>query len=113
KYNTKAELMSVTELLDAASVTGKIRGESYQQVIDALAEYNLSTFEHADYELESVEKLVNLCKQIEGYVLGHPDSGRVETMKSLLNQVNSRLEAVSVLAVSDQSIKDHDSFSRL
>ncbi|MBF4280476.1 membrane-targeted effector domain-containing toxin, partial [Vibrio anguillarum] len=48
KYNIKAELMSVTELLDAASVTGKVRGESYQQVIDALAEYHLSTVEHAD-----------------------------------------------------------------
>lgn len=113
KYNTKAELMSVTELLDAASVTGKIRGESYQQVIDALTEYHASTIEHADYELESVEKLLNLRKQVEGYLLGHPDSGRVEAMSSLLNQVNVRLEEVSVLAASEQSIKTHDSFSRL
>ncbi|EOW9237463.1 MARTX multifunctional-autoprocessing repeats-in-toxin holotoxin RtxA [Vibrio cholerae] len=113
QYNAKVELMSVTELLDAAHVTGKIRGESYQQVIDALTEYHASTVEHADYELESVEKLLNLRKQIEGYVLGHPDSGRVEAMNSLLNQVNSRLEEVSVLAVSEQSIKAHDSFSRL
>lgn len=113
KYNIKAELMSVTELLDAASVTGKVRGESYQQVIDALAEYHLSTVEHADYEQESMEKLVNLRKQVEGYLLGHPDSGRVEAMSSLLNQVNVRLEEVSVLAASEQSIKTHDSFSRL
>ncbi len=113
QYNAKVELMSVTELLDVANVTGKIRGESYQQVIDALTEYHASTVEHADYELESVEKLLNLRKQIEGYVLGHPDSGRVEAMNSLLNQVNSRLEEVSVLAVSEQSIKAHDSFSRL
>lgn len=113
KYNIKAELMSVTELLDAASVTGKVRGESYQQVIDALAEYHLSTVEHADYEQESMEKLVNLRKQVEGYLLGHPDSGRVEAMSSLLNQVNVRLEEVSVLVVSEQSIKAHDSFSRL
>ncbi|EOA6545959.1 MARTX multifunctional-autoprocessing repeats-in-toxin holotoxin RtxA [Vibrio vulnificus] len=112
-YNTNVELMSVTELLDAAHVNGKVRGESYQQVIDALTEYHVSTVEHADYELESVEKLLNLRKQIEGYVLGHPDSGRVEAMNSLLNQVNSRLEEVSVLAVSEQSIKAHDSFSRL
>ncbi|HFQ5286297.1 TPA: MARTX multifunctional-autoprocessing repeats-in-toxin holotoxin RtxA [Vibrio vulnificus] len=112
-YNANVELMSVTELLDAAHVSGKVRGESYQQVIDALTEYHASTVEHADYELESVEKLLNLRKQIEGYVLGHPDSGRVEAMNSLLNQVNSRLEAVSVLAVSEQSIKAHDSFSRL
>ncbi|HAS8558983.1 TPA: MARTX multifunctional-autoprocessing repeats-in-toxin holotoxin RtxA [Vibrio vulnificus] len=112
-YNTNVELMSVTELLDAAHVKGKVRGESYQQVIDALTEYHASTVEHADYELESVEKLLNLRKQIEGYVLGHPDSGRVEAMNSLLNQVNSRLEEVSVLAVSEQSIKAHDSFSRL
>ncbi len=112
-YNTNVELMSVTELLDAAHVNGKVRGDSYQQVIDALTEYHASTVEHADYELESVEKLLNLRKQIEGYVLGHPDSGRVEAMNSLLNQVNSRLEEVSVLAVSEQSIKTHDSFSRL
>ncbi|ELV8634954.1 MARTX multifunctional-autoprocessing repeats-in-toxin holotoxin RtxA [Vibrio vulnificus] len=112
-YNANVELMSVTELLDAAHVSGKVRGESYQQVIDALTEYHASTVEHADYELESVEKLLNLRKQIEGYVLGHPDSGRVEAMNSLLNQVNSRLEEVAVLAVSEQSIKAHDSFSRL
>ncbi|OQK37668.1 MARTX multifunctional-autoprocessing repeats-in-toxin holotoxin RtxA [Vibrio vulnificus] len=102
-YNANVELMSVNELLDAAHVNGKVRGESYQQVIDALTEYHASTVEHADYELESVEKLLNLRKQIEGYVLGHPDSGRVQAMNSLLNQVNSRLEAVSVLAVSEQS----------
>ncbi|ENL6714867.1 MARTX multifunctional-autoprocessing repeats-in-toxin holotoxin RtxA [Vibrio vulnificus] len=112
-YNTNVELMSVNELFDAAHVNGKVRGDSYQQVIDALTEYHASTVEHADYELESVEKLLNLRKQIEGYVLGHPDSGRVEAMNSLLNQVNSRLEEVSVLAVSEQSIKAHDSFSRL
>ncbi|HDY8170697.1 TPA: MARTX multifunctional-autoprocessing repeats-in-toxin holotoxin RtxA [Vibrio vulnificus] len=112
-YNTNVELMSVNELLDAAHVNGKVRGDSYQQVIDALTEYHASTVEHADYELESVEKLLNLRKQIEGYVLGHPDSGRVEAMNLLLNQVNSRLEEVSVLAVSEQSIKAHDSFSRL
>ncbi len=112
-YNTQTDLMSVTELFNAAHVSGKVRGESYQKVIDALTEYHTSTIEHADYELESVEKLLNLRKQIEGYVLGHPDSGRVEAMNSLLNQVNSRLEAVSVLANSEQSIKAHDSFSRL
>ncbi len=112
-YNAKVDLMSVTELLDAANVTGKIRGESYQQVIDALSEYHSSVTEFSDYEQESIEKLLSLRKKIEGYVLGHPDSGRVEAMNSLLNQVNSRLEEVSVLAVSEQSIKAHDSFSRL
>ncbi|EMN6209653.1 MARTX multifunctional-autoprocessing repeats-in-toxin holotoxin RtxA [Vibrio vulnificus] len=112
-YNANVELMSVTQLLDAAHVSGKVRGESYQQVIDALTEYHASTAEHADYELASVEKLLNLRKQVEGYVFGHPDSGRVQAMNSLLNQVNSRLEAVSALAVSEQSIKAHDSFSHL
>ncbi|MCR9387270.1 MARTX multifunctional-autoprocessing repeats-in-toxin holotoxin RtxA [Vibrio metoecus] len=96
-YNSKVELMSVAELLNAANVTGKIRGESYQQVIDALAEYHASITEYADYELESVEKLLNVRRKIESYVLGHPSSGRVEGMNSLLNQVNSRLEEVSVL----------------
>lgn len=113
KYNTKAELMSVTELLDAANVIGKTRGESYQKVINALSEFHESTLDHADYELESLEKLVNLRKQAEGYLLGHPDSGRVESIDLLLNQVNTRLEEVSVLAVPEQNIKAHDNFSRL
>ncbi|EJL6468320.1 MARTX multifunctional-autoprocessing repeats-in-toxin holotoxin RtxA [Vibrio cholerae] len=113
QYNATVELMSVTELLDAANVTGKIRGESYQQVIDALTDYHASITEHADYEPESVEKLLNLRKKIEGYVLGHPDSGRVEAMNSLLNQVNTRLDEVSVLSVAEQTIQAQDSFSRL
>lgn len=112
-YNAKVDLMSVTELLDAANVTGKIRGESYQQVIDALTDYHASITEHADYEPESVEKLLNLRKKIEGYVLGHPDSGRVEAMNSLLNQVNTRLGEVSLLSVAEQTIQAQDSFSRL
>ncbi|WP_336929024.1 MARTX multifunctional-autoprocessing repeats-in-toxin holotoxin RtxA [Vibrio cholerae] len=113
QYNATVELMSVTELLDAANVTGKIRGESYQQVIDALTDYHASITEHADYESESVEKLLNLRKKIEGYVLGHPDSGRVEAMNSLLNQVNTRLGEVSLLSVAEQAIQAQDSFSRL
>ncbi|TXX55666.1 MARTX multifunctional-autoprocessing repeats-in-toxin holotoxin RtxA [Vibrio cholerae] len=113
KYNATVELMSVTELLDAANVTGKSRGESYQQVIDALTDYHASITEHADYEPESVEKLLNLRKKIEGYVLGHPDSGRVEAMNSLLNQVNTRLGEVSLLSVAEQTIQAQDSFSRL
>ncbi len=126
KYRVKTELMSVSELFDAANVNGKIRGDSYQKVVDALADYHTipllfkaaedlghDAIDYADYNLESVEKLVNLRKQVEGYLLGHPDSGRVEAMSSLLNQVNVRLEEVSVLAVSEQSIKAHDSFSRL
>ncbi|EGR0774505.1 MARTX multifunctional-autoprocessing repeats-in-toxin holotoxin RtxA [Vibrio cholerae] len=112
-YNAKVDLMSVTELLDAANVTGKIRGESYQQVIDALSEYHSSVTEFSDYEQESIEKLLSLRKKIEGYVLGHPDSGRITAMNSLLNQVNTRLEEVSVLAVSEPNIKAQDSFSRL
>ncbi|EJL6617379.1 MARTX multifunctional-autoprocessing repeats-in-toxin holotoxin RtxA [Vibrio cholerae] len=113
QYNATVELMSVTELLDAANVTGKIRGESYQQVIDALTDYHASITEHADYEPESVEKLLNLRKKIEGYVLGHPDSGRIAAMNSLLNQVNTRLDEVSVLSVAEQNIQAQDSFSRL
>lgn len=113
KYNTKVELMSVAELLDAANVIGKTRGESYQKVINALSEFHERALDHADYELESLEKLVNLRKQAEGYLLGHPDSGRVEAINLLLNQVNIRIEEVSVLAVPEQNIKAHDNFSRL
>ncbi|EJL7927368.1 MARTX multifunctional-autoprocessing repeats-in-toxin holotoxin RtxA [Vibrio cholerae] len=112
-YNAKVDLMSVTELLDAANVTGKIRGESYQQVIDALSEYHSSVTELSDYEQESIEKLLSLRKKIEGYVLGHPDSGRIAAMNSLLNQVNTRLDEVSLLSVAEQTIQAQDSFSRL
>ncbi|TXZ21402.1 alpha/beta fold hydrolase, partial [Vibrio cholerae] len=80
---------------------------------DALTDYHASITEHADYESESVEKLLNLRKKIEGYVLGHPDSGRVEAMNSLLNQVNTRLDEVSLLSVAEQTIQAQDSFSRL
>lgn len=62
QYNATVELMSVTELLDAANVTGKIRGESYQQVIDALTDYHASITEHADYEPESVENCSTCVK---------------------------------------------------
>lgn len=126
KYRVKTELMSVSELFDAANVNGKIRGDSYQKVVDALADYHTipllfkaaedlghDAIDHADYNLESVEKLVNLRKQVEGYLLGHPDSGRVEAMNSLLNQVNTRLDEVSVLSVAEQTIQAQDSFSRL
>lgn len=57
--------MSVTELLDAANVTGKIRGESYQQVIDALTDYHASITEHADYEPESVENCSTCVKKLK------------------------------------------------
>ncbi|EGR0264109.1 MARTX multifunctional-autoprocessing repeats-in-toxin holotoxin RtxA [Vibrio cholerae] len=72
------------------------------QKVDGTWQYNakvelMSVTEHADYEPESVEKLLNLRKKIEGYVLGHPDSGRVEAMNSLLNQVNTRLFAERAL----------------
>lgn len=126
KYRVKTELMSVSELFDAANVNGKIRGDSYQKVVDALADYHTipllfkaaedlghDAIDYADYNLESVEKLVNLRKQVEGYLLGHPDSGRVEAMNSLLNQVNTRLDEVSVLSVAEQTIQAQDSFSRL
>ncbi|HDZ9328270.1 TPA: MARTX multifunctional-autoprocessing repeats-in-toxin holotoxin RtxA [Vibrio cholerae] len=126
KYRVKTELMSVSELFDAANVNGKIRGDSYQKVVDALADYHTipllfkaaedlghDAIDYADYNLESVEKLVNLRKQVEGYLLGHPDSGRVEAMNSLLNQVNTCLDEVSVLSVAEQTIQAQDSFSRL
>ncbi|MBF4359852.1 membrane-targeted effector domain-containing toxin, partial [Vibrio anguillarum] len=87
KYRVKTELMSVSELFDAANVNGKIRGDSYQKVVDALADYHTipllfkaaedlghDAIDYADYNLESVEKLLNLRKQVEGYLLGHPDS---------------------------------------
>ncbi|WP_036801854.1 membrane-targeted effector domain-containing toxin, partial [Photobacterium marinum] len=104
QYNLKSELMSVSELLDSAYVKGKVRGESYQNVVDALADYHAAIQDTPDHD--AIDILTNLRKQVEGYVLGHPDSGRLPAMKSLLSQIEVRIdESSALMAASDESMK--------
>ncbi|KMW72892.1 RTX toxin [Photorhabdus luminescens subsp. luminescens] len=107
------KLMSVSEFQEAASVAGKIRGDSYQKVIDALESYHHVWQGRKDDELDVIEKLSNLRQQVEGYLLGHPDSGRVPAMKALLSQINTRFEESTVLAESTVRIPDQGDFSSL
>ncbi|WP_017223230.1 MARTX multifunctional-autoprocessing repeats-in-toxin holotoxin RtxA [Moritella dasanensis] len=99
----KTELMSVADLLEAAYVKGKIRGESYQKVIDALAHYHADSGENVDSELDA---MVNLRQQVEGYLLGHPDSGRVPALNVLLSQVSQNIEV-------DDNTVYQDAFSKV
>ncbi|PKG38877.1 MARTX multifunctional-autoprocessing repeats-in-toxin holotoxin RtxA [Psychromonas sp. Urea-02u-13] len=99
----KTELMSVADLLETAYVKGKIRGESYQKVIDALAHYHTTSGDNVDSEMDA---MVNLRQQVEGYLLGHPDSGRVSALNVLLSQVSQNIE------VGDSSVYQ-DTFSTL
>ncbi|MEH6531231.1 MAG: MARTX multifunctional-autoprocessing repeats-in-toxin holotoxin RtxA [Photobacterium frigidiphilum] len=106
----KTVLMSVADLLESAYVKGKTRGKSYQKVIDALANYHAISQVNVDSKLDA---MVNLRKQVEGYVLGHPDSQRVQGLKTLLEQVNVRVEEMSTLVESAIVVSNQDSFSRL
>ncbi|MCW7547488.1 MARTX multifunctional-autoprocessing repeats-in-toxin holotoxin RtxA [Photorhabdus sp. APURE] len=107
------KLMSVSEFQEAASVAGKIRGDSYQKVIDALESYHHVWQGRKDYELDVIEKLSDLRQQVEGYLLGHPDSSRVPAMKALLSQIDTRFEESTVLAQSTVRIPDQGDFSSL
>ncbi|MBS9437878.1 MARTX multifunctional-autoprocessing repeats-in-toxin holotoxin RtxA [Photorhabdus noenieputensis] len=107
------KLMSVSELQEAASVAGKIRGDSYQKVIDALESYHHVWQGRKDYELDVIGKLSDLRQQVEGYLLGHPDSGRVPAMKALLSQIDTRFEESMVFAESTVRIPEQGDFSSL
>ncbi|MCC8464666.1 MARTX multifunctional-autoprocessing repeats-in-toxin holotoxin RtxA [Photorhabdus bodei] len=107
------KLMSVSEFQQAASVAGKIRGDSYQKVIDALESYHNARQGRKDYELDVIGKLSDLRQQVEGYLLGHPDSGRVPAMKDLLSQIDTRFEESMVLAESTVRIPEQGDFSSL
>ncbi|WP_350304919.1 MARTX multifunctional-autoprocessing repeats-in-toxin holotoxin RtxA [Photorhabdus viridis] len=106
-------LMSVSEFQEAASIAGKIRGDSYQKVIDALDSYQNVLQGRKDDELDVIETLSNLRRQVEGYLLGHPDSGRVPAMKALLSQIDTRFEESMVLAESTVRTPYQGDFSRL
>ncbi|MBI6549852.1 MARTX multifunctional-autoprocessing repeats-in-toxin holotoxin RtxA [Xenorhabdus lircayensis] len=102
-YKPKTDLMSASELQEAAYVKGKILGDSYKNVLEALRGYenvlqNSEDHRLEDYSLAAIEKLSNLHQQVEGYLLGHPDSGRAPALKNLLSQINVRMEESLVLA---------------
>ncbi|WP_340615543.1 MARTX multifunctional-autoprocessing repeats-in-toxin holotoxin RtxA [Xenorhabdus entomophaga] len=92
------DLMSAAELQEAAYVKGKVLGDSYRNVLDALSNYQNSLQNNKDYDFEAVEKLTDLLHQVESYLNGHPDSKRVPALQNLLSQVNVRLEESLVLA---------------
>ncbi|PHM48203.1 MARTX multifunctional-autoprocessing repeats-in-toxin holotoxin RtxA [Xenorhabdus miraniensis] len=112
-YKPKTDLMSAAELQDAAYVKGKIRGDSYKNVLDALKSYENLLQSREDYNLESVEKLTHLRHQVEGYLLGHPDSERTQALKNLLSQINVRMEESLVLAEPTLESAGKGSFSDL
>ncbi|WP_051225689.1 membrane-targeted effector domain-containing toxin [Photorhabdus temperata] len=107
------KLMSVSEFQEAASVLGKMRGDSYQKVIDALDSYQNTRQGRKDDELDVIEKLSNLRQQVEGYLLGHPGSDRVPAMKALLSQINTRFEESMIFAESTVRISEQGDFSSL
>ncbi|MGQ5525141.1 membrane-targeted effector domain-containing toxin [Chitinimonas sp. PSY-7] len=80
-------LMSVDELTKAAYVRGKPRGESYQRVLDALADYHAASKSARNDKQELFTKLEQLRQRLEHYISEHPDSGRLGVMVSLLEQV--------------------------
>ncbi|PHM37719.1 MARTX multifunctional-autoprocessing repeats-in-toxin holotoxin RtxA [Xenorhabdus innexi] len=113
RYKPKTELMSADELQQAAYVKGKIRGESYQRVLDALTDYQNGLENSRDYDLEAIEKLSGLRHQVEGYLLGHPDSARVPALKNLLSQIQVRLDETLAIAESAVESSAKGSFSDL
>ncbi|MCC8378158.1 MARTX multifunctional-autoprocessing repeats-in-toxin holotoxin RtxA [Xenorhabdus sp. PB30.3] len=112
-YKPKTELMSADELQAAAYVKGKIRGDSYQHVLDALEGYENELKNSRDYDLEAIEKLSGLRQQVEGYLLGHPDSERTPALKNLLSQIQVRLNETLAIAESAVESTAKGSFSDL
>ncbi|WP_340614723.1 MARTX multifunctional-autoprocessing repeats-in-toxin holotoxin RtxA [Xenorhabdus thailandensis] len=92
RYKPQTDLMSVGELREAAYVKGKILGDSYRNVLDALSNYENVLQNSKDYSFDAVEKLTVLRYQVESYLQGHPDSKRVPALQNLLSQVSVRLE---------------------
>ncbi|MBD2797923.1 MARTX multifunctional-autoprocessing repeats-in-toxin holotoxin RtxA [Xenorhabdus sp. 18] len=112
-YLPKTDLMSANELQEAAYVKGKILGDSYRQVLDALKDYESTLQNSPDYGLEAVEKLTHLRQQAEGYLLGHPDSARIPALNKLLSQLKVRMEESLVLAEPTLASTGKGSFSDL
>ncbi|PHM39499.1 Autotransporter adhesin [Xenorhabdus mauleonii] len=112
-YKPAANLISAGELQEAAYVKGKTLGDSYRNVLDALKDYENTLQNSKDYDLDAVEKLTHLHHQVEGYLLGHPDSARIPALKNLLSQINVRMEESLVLAEPTLQSTGKGSFSEL
>ncbi|MBD2780466.1 MARTX multifunctional-autoprocessing repeats-in-toxin holotoxin RtxA [Xenorhabdus szentirmaii] len=113
RYRPNVELMSINELHHHASVQGKRVGESYQNIIRAMRGYEQALSGDRDYSLDAIEKLAYLQQQVEGYLLGHPESGRVPAMKILLSQINVRLDESMTLAEPTLKSSGKGGFSEL
>lgn len=110
---TDSTVMSVDELQKVASVKGKIQGESYKAIITALTEYHKKESSANHSPIERLQVLVQLRTQIEGYLLGHPDSERNAGLKQLQVQVDIRYKHASALIQDSQRIHTDSLFSRL
>ncbi|WP_340620711.1 MARTX multifunctional-autoprocessing repeats-in-toxin holotoxin RtxA [Xenorhabdus siamensis] len=113
RYLPDINLMSGDELQKKAYVKGKPLGESYRKVIEALRAYEQVLLEKPDYSLDAIEKLTDLHQQVEGYLLGHSESGRAPAMKLLLSQINTRLTESLVLAEPTLRSSGQGGFSEL
>ncbi|MBD2822529.1 MARTX multifunctional-autoprocessing repeats-in-toxin holotoxin RtxA [Xenorhabdus sp. 42] len=112
-YKPETNLMSAGELQEAAYVKGKILGDSYRNVLDALKDYENTLQNSKDYAPEVVEKLAHLQHQVDGYLLGHPDSARIPALKNLLSQINVRMDESLVLSEPTLQSAGKGSFSEL
>lgn len=110
---TDSKVMSVDELHKVASVKGKIQGESYKSIITTLSEYHEKESNTNCLPIEKLRVLAQLRNQIDGYLLGHPDSERNDGLKQLQTQVNTRYKHASALIQDSHTINADSSFSRL
>ncbi|WP_244903160.1 alpha/beta fold hydrolase, partial [Xenorhabdus innexi] len=113
QYLSDIKLMSGDEFQKMAYIKGKPQGESYRNVIESLHAYEQILLEKPDYSLDAVEKLTYLQQQVEGYLLGHSESGRAPAMKRLLSQINIRLKESLVLADPTLKSAGNGTFSEL
>lgn len=110
---TDSIIMSVDELHKVASVKGKIQGESYKAIVTTLNDYHKKESNPNDLPIEKLQMLDQLRNQIDGYLLGHPDSERNDGLKQLQTQVNTRYKHAAALIQDSHTINADSSFSHL
>ncbi|WP_099074824.1 MARTX multifunctional-autoprocessing repeats-in-toxin holotoxin RtxA [Proteus alimentorum] len=110
---TDSIVMSVDELHRVASVKGKIQGESYKALVTTLNDYHKKESNPNDLPIEKLQMLDQLRNQIDGYLLGHPDSERNDGLKQLQTQVNTRYKHAAALILDSHTINADNSFSHL
>ena len=104
------KVMEVRAFKKLANHTGKRRGKSYYNVLRALESYHSAD---TDYPDQVLTRLTTLRQQLQGYLLGHSDSGRVQAMQTLLSQTEMNLESVVNQLDPDMDIDAKGEFSRL